>query len=211
MYHILTWQPCKHSLDHILNTIHPISKFLFAKSIFFHAESNSDSQMSISVTNFAGLPDSAFPPGNPWKTCRIISLFCKINYFFMLYQNQTSKLRYMLRIFPPGNPWKTCQTISMSPSKGCQAESGNPAKSLTDISILLSSSDSAWKIVDFAKKEFRNRMSGDWDIIQQVFQGLPGGNAESGNPEKSLTDTSISLFGSDSAWKNRLFCKKIGN
>ena len=32
---------------------------------FFHDESNSDSQMSISVTNFAGLPDSAFPPGNP--------------------------------------------------------------------------------------------------------------------------------------------------
>ena len=35
MYHILTWQPCKYSLDHISDTIHPISKFLFAKSTNF--------------------------------------------------------------------------------------------------------------------------------------------------------------------------------
>ena len=65
MYHILTWQPCKYSLDHISETIHPISKFLFAKSTYFYAESDSDSQLSISVTNFAGLPDSTYPPGNP--------------------------------------------------------------------------------------------------------------------------------------------------
>ena len=35
MFRILTWQPCKHSLDHISDTIHPISKFLFAKSTIF--------------------------------------------------------------------------------------------------------------------------------------------------------------------------------
>ena len=74
MFGNLTWQPCKHSLDHISDTIHPISKFLFCKiNYFFHTESDSDSQMSISVTNFAGLPDSAFPPGNPRKTCQTIS------------------------------------------------------------------------------------------------------------------------------------------
>ena len=32
---ILTWQPCKHSLDHILGTIHSISEFFFAKSTIF--------------------------------------------------------------------------------------------------------------------------------------------------------------------------------
>ena len=35
MYRILTWQPCKYSLDHISDTIHPILKFLFAKSTYF--------------------------------------------------------------------------------------------------------------------------------------------------------------------------------
>ena len=36
MFGNLTWQPCKHSLDHISDTIHPISKFLFVKlTIFF--------------------------------------------------------------------------------------------------------------------------------------------------------------------------------
>ena len=35
MFGNLTWQPCKHSLDHISDTIHPISKFLFVKSTIF--------------------------------------------------------------------------------------------------------------------------------------------------------------------------------
>ena len=123
MFGNLTWQPCKHSLDHISDTIHPISKFLFVKSTIFSwwiqfRQSNvhichefcgvarfsistwqpskdlsdyisvtiqglpgrnmesgnpakSSTDISISVKDFAGLPYSIFPPGNPWMVTEI--------------------------------------------------------------------------------------------------------------------------------------------
>ena len=123
MFGNLTWQPCKHSLDHISDTIHPISKFLFVKSTIFSwwiqfRQSNvhichefcgvarfsistwqpskdlsdyisvtiqglpggnmeygnpakSLTEIEISVEDFAGLPDSICPPGNPLMVTEI--------------------------------------------------------------------------------------------------------------------------------------------
>ena len=51
-------------------------------------------------------------------------------------------------------------------------------------------------------------MNGDWDMIRKAFQALPGGNAESGNPAKFVTDMDIWLSESDSAWKNKLILQK---